>query len=544
MENVLISIPKKKLLKNNKYDIYDATIWEQNIGIDSVNLPLAIRNKNRAIQAEHDVLYSDNKAIYFHDEVKKKRQVDKNKKIKLFKYIPDGTEKTLIKVYKKINYMKNEGKELQKLNSLSLQKTSKCYFQTNRPKTSRIDFKSNENPNIKTQNTFFVRNFSKKNTNRNLNTFRFNDSGDKNSNDSKLLTNRHNELNNLYTNENTKEETTSNRNSIIKSRKVLSALNKTKKTNLSTLRNNQSQFAKSTKSKRIFSPDDLYQNQGEEKFRNLIDIDVEKLYSTNKRNKLNLSRINEIYRVQMNKSLKKYHPERHLIELNKIQLNDIKVRQDMEKVKGKINKKLYDRGQGLYYKKEYLKLKEENEKEKRLKSKEKKPLPVKIPFNIMFTKDERKKNIKELPPSYKLRAYYDYCASCDRIQKSKDHDLMKFGADLLFSHINTKDHELLYDALDELFNALEIKPIVKYIDEMKNEEVNRDKNVLKERFKKYFPVFTETENIMQQMEKRKIMKTKKFDEDINILEKIQELKKIIKKSENEENLKKGGLSLI
>ena len=51
--------------------------------------------------------------------------------------------------------------------------------------------------------------------------------------------------------------------------------------------------------KKSFFPIDLFENKGEEKFRNLIDVDVEKLYSTNKRNKLNLARINEIYRVQM-----------------------------------------------------------------------------------------------------------------------------------------------------------------------------------------------------------------------------------------------------
>ena len=34
--------------------------------------------------------------------------------------------------------MKNETKELQKLNTISLQKTSKSYFRTNRPKTSNI----------------------------------------------------------------------------------------------------------------------------------------------------------------------------------------------------------------------------------------------------------------------------------------------------------------------------------------------------------------------------------------------------------------------
>ena len=229
----------------------------------------------------------------------------------------------------------------------------------------------------------------------------------------------------------------------------------------------------------------------------------------------------------MNKSLKKYNAERHLKELNKIQLNDIKVRRDMEKVKGKMNKKIDDRAQGLYYKKEYLKLKEENEKNKSAKSLEKKPYPIQIPFNILFRDEENKKDIKVFPHGYKIRAYYDYCASCERIQKSKNIDLLEFGANLLFGHLNTKDNELLLESLDELFNALEINPIIKYIDDIKNEEVNRDEKVKKERLKKYFPVFSETEKILQQIEERKIMKTKKLDENLNILDKINQTKQLL-----------------
>ena len=267
--------------------------------------------------------------------------------------------------------------------------------------------------------------------------------------------------------------------------------------------------------------------------RNLIDLDVEKLYATSKRKKLNLSRINEIYRVQMNKSLKKYDPETHLRELNKIQLNDIKVRKSMEKVKGKMNKKINDRCQGQYYKKEYLKFKEENEKDRKWKALEKKSDPIFIPFNINFKDDEKHKNVKVFKFGYKKRAYYDYCERCERIQKSENKDLMKLGADLLFRHMNKQDHDLLGDSLNQIFDALEIKPIMKYIDDMQNEKVNRDKNALNERFKKYFPVFTEAEKILQQIEKRKIIKEKKFDDSMNIIEKIHETKDLLKMAENE-----------
>jgi hypothetical protein len=319
-------------------------------------------------------------------------------------------------------------------------------------------------------------------------------------------------------------------NSFKKSRNIQSAWNKTKQSNLSS-HNNQSKFARSTTNKKTFFPIDIHENKGEEKLRNLINLDVEKLYSTSKRNKLNLARINEIYRVQMNKSLKKYDPERHLRELNKIQLNDIAVRKSMEKVKGKMNKKLNDRCKGQYYKNEYLRFKEENEKDrKRRKDSEdtEKSYPIKIPNKIEISEEEYNHLF-----GYKKRAYYDYCLDCERIQKSKDNDLMALGAKLLFKHMNDKDHDLLYKSSDKIFFALETEPIMKYIDDMKNEKVNRDKNVLNERFKKYFPVFTEAEKIFQEMEKRKIIKEKKFDGSINIIEKIHETKDLLKLAENE-----------
>ena len=529
MEEDFMKFQKKKSLKKNKYDIYDLNIWEQNIGSMPVNLPFAINNKNKAISAEHEVLYSDNRAIYADETVKKRKNVDKNKKIKLYKYIKDDIENLLIKTNDKINFMKNENKKLQKKNFLGIQKTSKCYFQTNRPKTSKFELDSYEVPNIKIQKRNFGKTYSKKITNQNLNYF--NDE-EKNSLDNQLLTSRNLELNNIYTNENTKEETNPNMNmnSFKKSRNAQSAWNKTKQSNLSSY-NNQSKFARSTTNKKTFFPIDIHENKGEEKLRNLINLDVEKLYSTSKRNKLNLARINEIYRVQMNKSLKKYDPERHLRELNKIQLNDIAVRKSMEKVKGKMNKKLNDRCKGQYYKNEYLRFKEENEKDRRRRKDSEdteKSYPIKIPNKIEISEEEYNHLF-----GYKKRAYYDYCLDCERIQKSKDNDLMALGAKLLFKHMNDKDHDLLYKSSDKIFFALETEPIMKYIDDMKNEKVNRDKNVLNERFKKYFPVFTEAEKIFQEMEKRKIIKEKKFDGSINIIEKIHETKDLLKLAENE-----------
>jgi len=530
-----IKLLKKNLEKKNESLILDERIYQQNIGSNPVNLPVSISSKEKMMKDYLSVLFSDNKYINFINPVKKRRKIDKNKKLKLYNYIPEKTENLLTKVYERINHIKHEEKKLHKINSLSLQKTSKFYFQTNRPKTSKFELNpfSNLNTNINTQNSFMQKSFGKKQTS-NLKRINTNYSYEKNSIDNKILNSRNYEQNIINTNENTKEETAPNGDSIIRKRTIMSAFNKPKKYNISLY--NQSKFAKSTVNKKSFKRFDIYENKGEDRLRNLKDVDIEKLYSTHKRNKLNLARMNEIYRIQMNKSLKNYKPENHLKELNKLQLNDIKVRRDMEKVKGKINKKIDDRAQGLYYKKEYLKFKEENERDKKARSLEKKPFPIQIPFNILFRDEENKKEIKVFPHGYKIRAYYDYCASCERIQKSKNKDLLEFGADLLFGHINAKDHELLYKSLDELFNALEIEPIMKYIDKQQNEKINNDKSAFEEKIKEYFPVFTETEKILQQMEDRKIIKTKKFDENIDILEKIHQTKRLLKNFEKEQKL--------
>ena len=530
-----IKLLKKNLEKKNESLILDERIYQQNIGSNPVNLPVSISSKEKMMKDYLSVLFSDNKYINFINPVKKRRKIDKNKKLKLYNYIPEKTENLLTKVYERINHIKHEEKKLHKINSLSLQKTSKFYFQTNRPKTSKFELNpfSNLNTNINTQNSFMQKSFGKKQTS-NFKRINTNYSYEKNSIDNKILNSRNYEQNIINTNENTKEETAPNGDSIIRKRTIMSAFNKPKKYNISLY--NHSKFAKSTVNKKSFKRFDIYENKGEDRLRNLKDVDIEKLYSTHKRNKLNLARMNEIYRIQMNKSLKNYKPENHLKELNKLQLNDIKVRRDMEKVKGKINKKIDDRAQGLYYKKEYLKFKEENERDKKARSLEKKPFPIQIPFNILFRDEENKKEIKVFPHGYKIRAYYDYCASCERIQKSKNKDLLEFGADLLFGHINAKDHELLYKSLDELFNALEIEPIMKYIDKQQNEKINNDKSAFEEKIKEYFPVFTETEKILQQMEDRKIIKTKKFDENIDILEKIHQTKRLLKNFEKEQKL--------
>jgi hypothetical protein len=462
----------------------------------------------------------------------KRRQINKKKKSPFLKHISNDTEKILHKIYDKIHFMRNESKELQKLNSLSLQKTSKIYFTTNRPKTTT--FNASIRKRIESASTNFQTQTINFNNSRNSNKNLFksivsNSLGVNNKNEFSTTSQDKNDLNNnLYTNENTKENTNPNMNSFSQKKSLGNSLMKRKTIKkYFSLNKNKIPFKASKAVFSLNSPINLLEDKGEEKYRNLINIDIPKLYSTNKKKHLNLSRLNDVYRVQMNKTLRKYNAENHLKELNKIQRDDITVRRKMEKIKSKINQKINDRCQGLYYKKEYLKFIEENEKEKRAKSLEKKPFPFQIPFNIILRNTDENKTCKVFPHGYKIRAYYDYCANCDRIQKAKNKDLLELGSDILFGHLHSKDYELVYNSLDELFNALEVEPIIKYIDSFKNEKVNKNKNILNDRMKSFFPALTEAEKNIQKMEQHQIVKRQKIREENNVLEKINDIKKIL-----------------
>ena len=526
MEQEIINIMNAKKIK--KGNIPDERIWSHKCSVHPVDLAKVMETQGSSFNYAYSLLFSDNRDIKLNIPIYKRRKINNKKKSNFLKYISDGSEKILNKAYAKINFMKNENKELQKLNTLSLQKTSKSYFRTNRPKTSTLSNSSrnrieNSTTNYQTQ-TLSLRNSGKFKRNTLQNNLK--NLFSKNKIEYSSLTNDKNATNNLYSNENTKENTNPNVNSITRKRNIASAINRNKKNNFLFFNKTKFPFKSNfSLNSPMHSPINLFEDKKEEKYRNLINIDVQKLYSSNRKKKLNLSRLNDIYRVQMNKSLRNYNAENHLKELNKIQRDNISVRQSMENVKFKMNQKINDRCQGQYYKKEYLKFKEENEKDKKARSLEKRTFPVKIPFNIIY--EGPKSKDKDFPRGYKERAYYDYLASCERIQKSKDKDLFEFGANLLFGHLHNKDYEYLYDSLDELFNTLETDPIAKYIDIFKNEKPNKDKNILIERLKTYFPVLTETEKKIQKMEQHQIVKRKHWNEEANILEKIQETKKLL-----------------
>ena len=68
---------------------------------------------------------------------------------------------------------------------------------------------------------------------------------------------------------------------------------------------------------------------------------------------------------------------------------------------------------------------------------------------------------------------------------------------------------------------------MKYIDKFKNEKAEKDKNLLTERIKNYFPALTESEKKIQKIEQHRISKGAKKIDETNILEKINETKKLL-----------------
>ena len=519
-------------LMNNKKkntDIPYSRVWSHKCNSHPVNIPKVMKSKNNEFNYAYLLLFSDNRDIKMNNPIYSKRKINNKKNTKFLKYISSGSTKILNKAYTKINFMKNETKELQKFNSLSLQKTSKIYFRTSRPQTrnyihslrNRVESAST---NLKSQGINLSNNTSKTFGNNNF------QNNLKKLFEKKIVftgtTNDKNELINLYANENTKENTNPNMNNFNSStkKKSLDSLNKNKKINIISLNKNNMHPKLNFN---LYSPTNLLFDKGEEKYRNLIKIDIPRLYSLNKKRHLNLSRLNNEYRFQMNKSLHHYNPENHLKELNKIQRDNISVRQSMEDIKKKINQKINDRCKGLYFKKEYLKLKEENEKEKKENPSTKKSFPEQIPFNILFKDKNGKRKIKIFPNGYKIRAFYDYCTNYDKMQKSKENEFLELGTNLLFGHFQNRDYDLFYNSLDQLFNSLEIEPIMKYIDKFKSEKATKDKNILNERIKSFFPALTESEKKIQKIEQHKIMKGKEIIDETNIIEKINEAKKLL-----------------
>lgn len=140
MELEFMNLINKNKNRKRKSDILNR-IWSQRCSSHPIELQKIMDNDDNAFKYYYSLLFTDNRDIYWNNPVYKKKAVHKKKKLNFLKYISNSSEKVLNQIYTKINYMKDKTKELNKMNTLGLQKTSKSYFRTNRPKSSNFNIK-------------------------------------------------------------------------------------------------------------------------------------------------------------------------------------------------------------------------------------------------------------------------------------------------------------------------------------------------------------------------------------------------------------------
>ena len=119
----------KKFLNNNRF-------WCMDISPSPVELGIEMKKFDKTIKNARSSLYFDNRAIRMAAPVQKRQKLKFEKISNYLGPISDNAEKILDQIYDRMKFMTNESKELHKINSLSLQRTSKKFFRTSRPKTS------------------------------------------------------------------------------------------------------------------------------------------------------------------------------------------------------------------------------------------------------------------------------------------------------------------------------------------------------------------------------------------------------------------------
>ena len=183
---------------------------------------------------------------------------------------------------------------------------------------------------------------------------------------------------------------------------------------------------------------------------------------------INYIRYNDSFRRDINKAFQKYNPNINLKYLKKLRNEDNDVKKALDEINTKVNLEIEEKTKGDFYRKKYENImqkykdnSQETEKHKMMKTRS-------TNFNSL---NSTKNNFN--------------------VKKKKKIDLKE------------KELYLMEDALEPLFNVLEIGPIEKYIDDtFKNKK--RDKNILSKKEKDYFPRLIETERALQKIQINKL----------------------------------------
>lgn len=338
------------------------------------------------------------------------------KPIKVYKGLTSEKSARILKsAYNKINKMKAKSKELQKYNGSSLKHASSQYYRTSRPKSAIVpEQKIYKQTRPISASTCY---------------------------DSKMV-----ELNN-------------NRN--FKSKTIINSNNRT--------------FRDGYKVKKEKLK--LNKNSDEQKLMDLRYINLDKMYKENNKRAVNLGRLNDIYRLQLNKNLGLFSPSRHLKDMKHIQIEDINVRKEMQDIKKELDEKIDERSKGLFFKREYEKY---------------------ISKNHILKSSNTTKNIhnriKNNPISnFKLRTNY----SSKNLYNPKIRKTFKENLNneqmkkISIKEKIEKKRENLKDILNKLGETLEVEAIHKFINDKNVTKRKSIRDDLMKMQKEYFPKLDE-----------------------------------------------------
>lgn len=437
---------KKSSLKRNF--IKDNRIWTQKTKAYISNIVFDINRDMKYIEKARlllNELNNINLGSKKHYEFKKNK--DEQKPVKVYRGLTSEKSARILKsAYNKINKMKVKSKELQKYNGASLKHASSQYYRTSRPKSAIVpEQKVYKQMRPISASTCY---------------------------DSKMV-----ELNN-------------NRN--YKSKTIINSSNRT--------------FRDGYKVKKEKLK--LNKNSDEQKLMDLRYINLDKMYKENNKRAVNLGRLNDIYRLQLNKNLGLFSPSQHLKDMKHIQIEDINVRKEMQDIKKELDEKIDERCKGLFFKREYEKY---------------------ISKNNILKSSNTTKNIhnrsKNSPVSnFRLRTNYSsknlYNPKIRKTFKENlnDEQLKKIS----IKEKIEKKRENLKELLNKLGETLEVEPIHKFINDKNVTKRKTIRNDLMKMQKEYFPMLDEVNKDIKEVicEETEKMTNDEIEENIIRLEEL------------------------
>ena len=217
---------------------------------------------------------------------------------------------------------------------------------------------------------------------------------------------------------------------------------------------------------------------------------------------INYIRYNDSFRRDINRAFQLYNPEINLRFLKELRLENNDVKKVLDEINDKINLEIEERKKGDFYKKKY---------KKNIKMI---IIDLKVVVMVIF-KNTHSTNFNSTNTT--KNNFFN-------LKKKKKIDYKE------------RELELMEDALEPLFNSLEISPIIKYIDDTVKDD-KRNKDLIQKKQKDYFPKILETEKALQKIQTNKInldnekmtdsVLHKVSDEQINLIKELENSKEIL-----------------